>query len=142
MSVNWEVVGGMKDTDVPDGNVLMDKVKINLNMLGVLVLNGVGGEVDGTDVVTVNQSDLWQGAAQLHKQLMKPTLLYHIVGHGAVLHLYARTGDDTLTLWEPGNEVVTQEHRVAYSGSASVGTTGPINISVDDEVQRRGMVKE
>jgi hypothetical protein len=48
----------MKDTDVPDGNVLMDKVKINLNMLGVLVLNRVGGEVDGTDVVTVNQSDL------------------------------------------------------------------------------------
>jgi hypothetical protein len=39
-----------------DGNVLTDKVKINLNMLGALVLNGVGGEVDGANVVVVDQS--------------------------------------------------------------------------------------
>jgi hypothetical protein len=48
----------VEDTNVPDGNVLADKVKINLNMLGALVLNGVGGEVDGADVVTVDQSGL------------------------------------------------------------------------------------
>jgi hypothetical protein len=35
----------MEDTNVPDGNTLADKVKVNLNMLGALVLNGVGGEV-------------------------------------------------------------------------------------------------
>jgi hypothetical protein len=34
-----------------DDNTLMDKMKINLNMIGTLVLNGVGGEVGGTDVV-------------------------------------------------------------------------------------------
>jgi hypothetical protein len=48
----------VEDTNVLDGNVLRDKVKINLNMLGALVLNGVGGEVDGTDVVIVDQSGL------------------------------------------------------------------------------------
>jgi hypothetical protein len=48
----------VEDTNVPDGNVLADKVKINLNMLGALVLNEVGGEVDGADVVTVDQSGL------------------------------------------------------------------------------------
>jgi hypothetical protein len=36
----------VEDTNVPDGNALADKVKINLNMLDALVLNGVGGEVD------------------------------------------------------------------------------------------------
>jgi hypothetical protein len=36
----------MEDTNVPDGNTLTDKVKVNLNMLGALVLNGVGGEVN------------------------------------------------------------------------------------------------
>jgi hypothetical protein len=41
-------------TSVPDGNALVDKVKINLNMLGALVLNEVGGEVDDADVVTVD----------------------------------------------------------------------------------------
>jgi hypothetical protein len=36
----------VEDTNVPDGNVLADKVEINLNMLGALVLNEVGGEVE------------------------------------------------------------------------------------------------
>jgi hypothetical protein len=46
----------VEDTNVPDGNVLADKVKINLNILDALMLNGVGGEVDGVDVVVVDQS--------------------------------------------------------------------------------------
>jgi hypothetical protein len=41
----------VEDTNGPDGNVFADKVKINLNMLGALMLNKVGGEVDGADVV-------------------------------------------------------------------------------------------
>jgi hypothetical protein len=46
----------VEDTNVPDGNTLADYVKINLNMLGALVLNEVGGEVDGADVVAVDQN--------------------------------------------------------------------------------------
>jgi hypothetical protein len=45
----------VEDMNVPDGNTIADKVKINLNMLGVLVLNGVGGEVVDADVVTVDR---------------------------------------------------------------------------------------
>jgi hypothetical protein len=41
----------VEDTNVPDGNALANKVKINLNMFGTLVLNRVGGEVDGEVVV-------------------------------------------------------------------------------------------
>jgi hypothetical protein len=44
----------VEDTNIPDGNALTDKVEVNLNMLGVLVLDRVGGEVDGVDVVTVD----------------------------------------------------------------------------------------
>jgi hypothetical protein len=32
----------VEDTNVPDDNVLVNKVKINLNMLDALVLNEVG----------------------------------------------------------------------------------------------------
>jgi hypothetical protein len=35
-----------------------------------------------------------------------------------------------------------QEHRVAQSGSASVGTTDPVSISVVDEVQHRVSMKK
>jgi hypothetical protein len=40
--------------ECPHGNALAGKVKINLNMFGALVLNEVGGEVDGTDIVAVD----------------------------------------------------------------------------------------
>jgi hypothetical protein len=46
----------VEDTNVPDGNALTNKVEINLDMIGVLVLDGVDGEIDGADVVTVDQS--------------------------------------------------------------------------------------
>jgi hypothetical protein len=33
----------MEDTDLNDDNILSDKMKINLHMFGVFMLNGVGG---------------------------------------------------------------------------------------------------
>jgi hypothetical protein len=45
----------MKDADLTNGNLLSDKMKINLNMLGVLMLNGVGGEVHSADIVAVDE---------------------------------------------------------------------------------------
>jgi hypothetical protein len=101
------------DMNVTDGNALVNKVEFNLDMLGVLVLDEVGGEVDGADVVAVDQSGPRQGPVQLHKQLTKSTRLCHVVGHDAVLRLSARTRDDVLTLRGLGDEVVTQEHHVA-----------------------------
>jgi hypothetical protein len=80
----------MKYMNVPDSNALTDKVKIDLNIHGALVLNEVGGEIDDTNVVIVDQSDLRQGVVQLHKQLTKPAHLCHVVGHGIVLRLSAR----------------------------------------------------
>jgi hypothetical protein len=51
----------VEDTNVSDGNVLTDEVEIDFNMLGALVLDEVDGDVDGTDVVIVDQSDPRQG---------------------------------------------------------------------------------
>jgi hypothetical protein len=42
--------------NVSDGNALADEVEINLNMFGALMLDRVGGEEDGVDVVSVDQS--------------------------------------------------------------------------------------
>jgi hypothetical protein len=35
-----------------------------------------------------------------------------------------------------------QEHRVAWSGPTSVGTTSPVNVSVDDELRHKGEAKK
>jgi hypothetical protein len=52
----------VEDTNVPDGpdgNMPTDEVEIN--MLGALMLNRVGEEVDDVDIVAVDQSDLRRG---------------------------------------------------------------------------------
>lgn len=43
------------NVDVSDSNMLMDEVKINLNMLCMLVLGEVDEEVDGADVVAIDK---------------------------------------------------------------------------------------
>jgi hypothetical protein len=45
----------MEYPDITNSNTLPNEVEIDLNMLGTLMLNGVGGHVDGADVVAVNQ---------------------------------------------------------------------------------------
>jgi len=51
----------MKDTKITNGNPLPDEVEVNLNMLGALMLNRIGGHVDGADVVTIHQCGLAEG---------------------------------------------------------------------------------
>jgi hypothetical protein len=46
----------VEDTNVSDDNALADKVKINPNMLGALMLDGVGGEVNNANIVAIDQS--------------------------------------------------------------------------------------
>jgi hypothetical protein len=48
----------MQDADITNGNTFLNEVKVDLNIFRTLVLNGVGGEVDGDDVVTVDESAL------------------------------------------------------------------------------------
>jgi hypothetical protein len=41
--------------DLADDDLLTNDVVINLNVICVLVFYGVGGEVDGVDVVTIDK---------------------------------------------------------------------------------------
>jgi hypothetical protein len=57
----------MQDADITDGHVFPHKVGVDLDMLCALMLNGVGGEVDGADVVTVDEGALHQWSMELLK---------------------------------------------------------------------------
>jgi hypothetical protein len=48
----------VQDADITDGNAFPEEVEVDLDMFCTLVLNRVGGEVDGADVVTVDESAL------------------------------------------------------------------------------------
>jgi hypothetical protein len=96
----------MEDADLVDDNLLSDKMKINLHMLGALMLNGVGGEVHGADVVAVDKGAPRQQGLELVEQLSQPSALSHAVGNNTILGLNARVGDNSLSLGRPGNQVV------------------------------------
>jgi hypothetical protein len=42
----------MQDAEITNGNTLVDEVEVNLNMLRALMLNQVGGHVDGVLVLS------------------------------------------------------------------------------------------
>jgi hypothetical protein len=111
-------------------------------MLRPLVLDGVGGEVDRTDIVAVDQCAPGRRSVQLSEKLSEPGGLSHAVSDSAVLRLGTRPGDHRLALRRPGHQVATQEDSVAGGGAASVWTPCPVNVSVDDKVGGGGPVKE
>jgi hypothetical protein len=78
--------------------VFTDEVEINLNMICVLVLDEIGGEVDCIDIVVVDKGSPRHGVVQLLMKLVKLARLRHVVCHGVVLHLSTLMGDDVLTL--------------------------------------------
>jgi hypothetical protein len=55
----------VQDADITDGHTFSHKVKVDLDMLRSLVLNGVGEEVDGADVITVDECALRQWREEL-----------------------------------------------------------------------------
>jgi hypothetical protein len=122
----------MEYADLTHGDSLSNKIKINLHMFGVLMLNGVDREVHGADVVAVDESAPRRQTLELMEQLAQPGGFSHAVGDGAVLGFHAGPRDDRLSLGRPGHKVVPEEHRIA---GRRVQTSSPVSVSVDDEVE-------
>jgi hypothetical protein len=98
----------MEDADLADVNLLSDKMKINLHMLGALMLNGVGEEVHDVHVIAVDKGAPRRWGLELMEQLSQPSGLSHAVGNDTILGLNAGAGDDGLLFGQPGNQVVPQ----------------------------------
>jgi hypothetical protein len=113
-------------------------VQVDLHVLRALMLHGIGGEVDCTDVVAVDEGGALEGTVELVEELSQPGSLCHAIGHGAVLGLSTGARDDGLPLGGPGDEVGAQEHDVTGGGSTCVWTASPVSVGVDHEFRRRG----
>jgi hypothetical protein len=88
----------MKNLYISNGDTLMHYEEVNLNILHVLVLDGVGGEVYNVDIVVVDKRAPCQRIMEPLKQLTKP---------GCVLNINTRAGDDQLLLQGPRDKAVT-----------------------------------
>jgi hypothetical protein len=74
----------MQNTKITNGDSLSDKVKIDLNVLGALMLHRIGGHVDGTNVVAVHQCGAPKRGMQLQEKLAQPGCFCNSVSHRAI----------------------------------------------------------
>ena len=125
----------------PDGDPVAHEVQVDLHVLRPLILNGVGGEVHGADVVAVDERALGERAVELRQELSKSGRLRHAVSDSTVLRLDTRAEDNRLPLGRPGDQVAAQEDGVAGSGAASVQTASPVSVGVDNQLSRGRAVK-
>jgi hypothetical protein len=112
----------MEGADLTDDNLLSDEMKINHHMLHalVLMLNGVGEDVHGANVVTVDESETRWRSLEFMQKLAQPGGLSHTIGNGMVLSFSAGAGDDSLPLGRPGDHVVR--------------AASPVGVGLDDQV--------
>jgi len=120
---------------------MTNEVQVGLYMLRLLMLNGVGGEIYGADVVTVDECALGERAMELRQKLSKSGRLRHAVSDSTVLRLGTGAGDNRLPLRRPEDKVAAQEGSIAESGAASVRTSSPVSVGVDNQLSRRRPVK-
>lgn len=132
----------MKNPHISECNPLANKVEVELDMLRALMLDEVGGEVHGADVVTIDKGAPRQRTVQLLEQLTKPRRLSDAIGHGAVLGLRAGAGDDGLPLRRLGDDIVSKKNGETESGPTGVGTTTPISVVVDGDIGGRRSAKK
>jgi hypothetical protein len=73
------------------------------------MLNRVGGEVHGVDVVAVDERALGEWSVKLSQELSEPARLSHAVSNSPVLRLSTRAGDNRLSLGRPEDQVAAEE---------------------------------
>lgn len=54
--------GNVQNTHITEGDALTDEVQINFNMFRTLMLNRVCGEINRTDIITIDNSRTLRGA--------------------------------------------------------------------------------
>jgi hypothetical protein len=80
----------MEHTHSTNGDAFSNEVKVGLHMLGALVLYRVGGEVNGADVVVVDEAGGVEGVVQFLEKLLQPGNFSNTVGDSTVFSLGAR----------------------------------------------------
>jgi hypothetical protein len=80
----------MQHTNLAHGNTIANKVKIDLDVLGALVLDGVHRHVDGANIVSEHNRSWRRWSMKLVEELANPSSLGNGVCHRTVLSLLER----------------------------------------------------
>jgi hypothetical protein len=91
----------MEHADLAHGHTIANEVKVDLDVFGMLMLDGVRRHVDGANIVTEHNRGGRRWSMKLVEELADPTSLGDGVSHSAVLSLGARARYRVLLLRRP-----------------------------------------
>jgi hypothetical protein len=126
----------MEHTHSTNGDAFSNEVKVDLHMLGALVLYKVDGEVNGADFVAIDEAGGVEGVVQFLEKLLQPGNFSNIVGDSTIFSLGATPGNGVLSHGRPGNEGASKKDSVAEGGAASVWAAGPVSVRVHNKLSR------
>jgi hypothetical protein len=82
---------------------LLDKLYVNLDVLGASVMNWIGCRVHNTDIIIIDNGHTSKRDVKLIDKLPEPTTLGHNMGDITLLCLSSGVGDNGLSLGRPGD---------------------------------------
>uniref|UniRef100_A0A0A9A4J6 Uncharacterized protein n=1 Tax=Arundo donax TaxID=35708 RepID=A0A0A9A4J6_ARUDO len=112
------------------GNLLSDKMNVDLNVLRTTVLNWIGRHVHSTNVVTLDNCGRLEGNMKFLKKLAHPPTLSNSVGNRTILGFYNGPGDRGLTLRGQGNQIITKINTEPRRRVSIVRTTSPVRVRI------------
>jgi hypothetical protein len=80
----------MENPNISDSHLVTNEMQVNLHILRPLMLNRIGEEVHGVDVVAIDKRALGERAMKLSQELLEPGRLSHAVSNSMVLRLSTR----------------------------------------------------
>ena len=116
-------------------NLFSDEVAINFDVFRTLVVDGVGGNMEGSLIVAVEHSWVGVRKVKLSKKGEKPREFTASVGHTTVLGLGGGSRHGGLLLRLPREERRAEENAEAGDRSARVGALSPIRICESSQVK-------
>jgi hypothetical protein len=99
----------VKNPNMTEGDLLSNKIEININMLHSLMLHWVVREIYNIDIVAIDQGGTTKGVAKLKKQLTQPSSFSNTIHHSTVFSFDTRSGDRMLTLGRPRHQVIPEK---------------------------------
>jgi hypothetical protein len=97
----------MKDTNFAKGDLLTNKIYVNLNVFDSPMLNWIRGHVDGGHVLTVDKCGGMEWTMKLLKKFTEPTTLRNGMSHSVIFSFSTGLRDCSLSLGRPRNQTVS-----------------------------------
>jgi hypothetical protein len=131
----------MKNFGLAESHTVADEVKVNLNMLGPLVLDRILGHVHGAHIVAVDNRGTGGRMMQLLQELADPTRLGNTVSNSTVFSFSTGARNRGLPSRRPRDQVITEENTKAGGGFPSIRAARPISIGISNKIKRRPLVE-